>query len=70
MRSNEGRIYVEYSSGASAGDRELYDISEDPYQLDNLMDEGGTPTYLGERLAALRACSGAACRSAEEVSKT
>jgi N-acetylglucosamine-6-sulfatase len=28
-----------------------------------------TPTYLRERLAALRACSGDACRSAEEVSR-
>ncbi len=49
MRSNEGRIYVEYASGASDGDRELYDVGEDPYQLDNLMDRGDTPTYLRER---------------------
>ena len=33
VRSNEGRVYVEYSSGASAGDRELYDVRDDPYQL-------------------------------------
>ena len=32
VRSNEGRVYVDYSSGASAGDRELYDITDDPYQ--------------------------------------
>ena len=70
VRGNEGRVYVEYSSGASTGERKLYDIREDPYQLDNLMDEGGTPTYLRERLAALRACSGHTCRSAEGVSKT
>jgi hypothetical protein len=70
VRSNEGRVYVEYASGASAGDKELYDIKEDPYQLNNLMDDGVTPTYLRERLAALEACSGDACRSAEEVSKT
>jgi hypothetical protein len=30
------------------------------------MDEGETPTYLRERLAALKACSGNAYRSAEE----
>jgi arylsulfatase A-like enzyme len=65
VRSNEGRVYVEYSSGASVGDRELYDIRDDPYHLNNLMDEGETPTYLRERLAALKACSGNACRSAE-----
>jgi N-acetylglucosamine-6-sulfatase len=69
VRSNEGRVYVEYLSGDSAGDKELYDIREDPYQLNNLMDEE-TPTYLRERLAALKACSGDACRSAEEVSRT
>jgi hypothetical protein len=48
----------------------LYDITDDPYQLNNLMDEGETPTYLRERLAALKACSRDACRSAEEVSRT
>jgi N-acetylglucosamine-6-sulfatase len=68
VRSNEGRIYVEYSSGESAGDKELYDVREDPYQLNNLMDEE-VPTYLRERLTALKACSGDECRSAEEVSR-
>jgi hypothetical protein len=70
VRSNEGRVYVEYASGTSAGDRESYDIREDPYQLNNLMDDGEIPTHLRERLAALRACSGDACRSVEEVSRT
>jgi hypothetical protein len=46
-----------------------YDLRKGPYQLNNLMDDGETPTYLRERLAALRACSGDACRSAEEVSR-
>jgi len=44
--SNEGRVYVEYSSGASAGDRESYDVRDDTYQLNNLTDEGETPAYL------------------------
>jgi len=70
VRSNEGRVYVEYASGTSADDRESYDIREDPYQLNNQMDDGEIPTHLRERLAALRACSGAACRSVEEVSRT
>ena len=56
--SNEGRVYVEYSSGASAGDRESYDVRDDTYQLNNLTDEGEIPAYLRERLAALKACSG------------
>ena len=55
---NGGRIYVEYASGTSAGDRELYDVRDDPYQLNNLMDDGETPTYLRERLAALKTCAG------------
>jgi len=70
VRSNEGRVYVEYASGTSADDRESYDIREDPYQLNNQMDDGEIPTHLRERLAALRACSGDACRSVEEVSRT
>ena len=69
VRSNEGRAYVEYASGASAGEKELYDVRENPYQLDNLMDDRANPAYLRGRLAALRACSGDACRSAEEVSR-
>ena len=48
----------------------MYDVREDPFQLNNLMDDGATPTYLRERLAALRTCSRDACRSAEEVSRT
>jgi N-acetylglucosamine-6-sulfatase len=40
VRSNGGRVYVEYASGTSAGDKELYDIREDPYQLNNLTDDG------------------------------
>jgi hypothetical protein len=70
VRSNEGRVYVEYKSGASAGDKEMYDIRDDPYQLNNLMDDGANLAYLRQRLAALRACSGDACRSAEEVCRT
>ena len=67
VRSNEGRVYVEYTSGTSAGDKELYDIREDPYQLNNLMDDG--PTCLSqERLAALKACSGMCVgRSGQQV---
>ena len=47
VRSNEGRVYVEYTSEASAGDKELYDIREDPYQLNNLMDDGANPPISG-----------------------
>jgi arylsulfatase A-like enzyme len=52
--------YVEYATG----EKELYDLSADPYQLQNL---AGTETYapIEKRLAAelskMRSCSGRAC---------
>jgi N-acetylglucosamine-6-sulfatase len=58
-------VYVEYASG----DRELYDLAADPHQLTNLASDA-SPALLGslsERLAALEACAGATCRSAEDA---
>ena len=55
-------LYVEYESGA----RELYDLQRDPYELES---RHGDPAYasvrrdLAERLAHLRSCRGAACRT-------
>ncbi len=53
--------YVEYATG----ERELYDLRHDPYQLENLI---GTPeldpvveTTLRTQLAAMRDCEGDAC---------
>ncbi|HEV2094555.1 MAG TPA: sulfatase [Rubrobacter sp.] len=60
----EDRLYVEYGNGG----RELYDLREDPHQLDN-RDEEADPELLRRlqgRLAALRGCSGPGCRAAEE----
>jgi arylsulfatase A-like enzyme len=54
------RLYVEYATG----ERELYDLAADPYQLLNLYGPGRTETpSLAARLAALKGCSGRACRS-------
>src|SRR5215204_2300262 len=56
--------YTEYGNG----ERELYDLKDDPHELDNQY-EAADPERLGrlrERLAALRGCSGAACRDAED----
>lgn len=56
-------LYVEYSSGA----RELYDLALDPHQLES---RHADPAYaavrreLAERLARLRSCRGASCRTA------
>ena len=60
----ESRLYVEYGDGG----RELYDLREDPHQLDNLYEtaDPGLLRTLQRRLAALLDCSGAGCRTAEE----
>jgi arylsulfatase A-like enzyme len=53
--------YVEYRDG----ERELYDLRHDPYELDNRAREASQSALvmrLSRRLARLRACSGASCR--------
>jgi N-acetylglucosamine-6-sulfatase len=51
----------------NTGEKELYDLNADPYQLQNKPRTGNEQLYstLESRLNALRACSGEACRSAE-----
>jgi N-acetylglucosamine-6-sulfatase len=55
-------LYVEYQDGET----ELYDLRRDPYELQNL---AGSPALAGRqrdlaaRLARLRGCQGAGCRS-------
>ncbi len=57
----ERYVYAEYNNG----DRELYDLQNDPYELRSLHDD---PAYasvkatLRHRLHMLRACRGASCR--------
>ena len=61
VRSPEGLIYVEYKKGPT----ELYDLREDPLQLQNVAGDPGYASEeerLAERLEALRACVGEACR--------
>jgi N-acetylglucosamine-6-sulfatase len=57
-------LYVEYA----AGERELYDLKEDPYELHNLYDSADKDliSKLGARLDALRDCAGEECRAAED----
>jgi N-acetylglucosamine-6-sulfatase len=59
----EEHLYVEYGTG----ERELYDLKKDPYQVDNVYENAGTALVRRAegRLAALRGCSGADCRVAE-----
>jgi arylsulfatase A-like enzyme len=61
----EDVVYIEVVTG----ERELYDLARDPYQLDNLaasVDAGYIAT-LSERLAALTACAGETCRVLEDM---
>lgn len=56
-------LYVEYANG----ERELYDVQADPYQLQNLAasaDESLLAT-LSDDLARLRDCAAASCREAD-----
>ena len=58
--------YVEYNNG----EKELYDLRADPYELDNIYDSAD-PSLLEDlkaRLEALRDCSGEGCREAEDAS--
>ena len=54
------------------GERELYDLDADPYQLQSKPRAGNEQLYstLQTRLNALRACSGDGCRSAEGFAMT
>jgi N-acetylglucosamine-6-sulfatase len=52
--------YVEYATG----ERELYDLQTDPYELDNLAGDpsvAGVEHTLAQELAEVRNCSGPAC---------
>jgi N-acetylglucosamine-6-sulfatase len=58
-------VYVEYDSG----ERELYDLRVDPFQLDNLANNAD-PTLIDRfstRLAELARCAGATCQVAENA---
>jgi N-acetylglucosamine-6-sulfatase len=62
-------LYAEYSNG----ERELYDLVRDPDQLTSLHADPASQsirTRLAERLAQLRSCAGATCRSAPRLAVT
>jgi N-acetylglucosamine-6-sulfatase len=58
-------LYVEYK----AGERELYDLRKDPYELHSLHDSADPDliSKLDARLDALRDCAGEGCRIAEDA---
>jgi arylsulfatase A-like enzyme len=61
-----GHTYVEYETG----ERELYDLAQDPYQLLNVYPASSSTlaTQQSDRLAELASCQGAGCRAAEDAS--
>jgi N-acetylglucosamine-6-sulfatase len=64
VRTEEEYLYVEYGTG----DRELYDLRKDPYQLDNRYGAAGLELLqrLRGQLEVLRGCSEVDCRAAED----
>ena len=59
------QIYVEYATG----ERELYDLTEDPYQLTNLAGHAdrGLLHDLSSQLMAMAGCDGSECRAIEST---
>ncbi len=59
-------LYVEYATG----ERELYDLHADPYELESLHATAGASliTQLSGRLAGLKNCAAESCRAAESTS--
>ena len=63
MRTNN-QLYVEYQTG----ERELYDLRADPFELKNIYSTASSElkTALSSRLARLSQCAGESCKTAEE----
>ena len=57
--------YIEYSTG----EKELYDLDHDPYELDNIhaTADRALLSDLKAKLNALKSCSGQTCREAEDT---
>jgi arylsulfatase A-like enzyme len=58
--------YIEYPA---TGEKELYDLANDPYELNNLEKTQSSvdDSALAAKLAALKTCSGQSCHDAEDA---
>ena len=75
MKDSEGvKVYTRHQNG----EKEYYDLVQDPYQLHNALrpdDPATTPpapgpatlAYYEKRLDALYGCAGQSCRAAEDA---
>jgi arylsulfatase A-like enzyme len=73
MKDGEGvKVYTRHQNG----EKEYYDLKQDPYQLHNALGpadtaypppNGATRAYYEERLDALYVCAGQSCRTAEDA---
>jgi hypothetical protein len=73
MKDSEGvKVYTRHQNG----DKEYYDLRQDPYQLHNALGsadtaypppDGATLDHYEERLGALYRCAGQSCRAAEDA---
>lgn len=62
-------LYAEYANG----EKELYDLAQDPDELNNLANNGGYAAIQAElaaRLAKLKTCAGPSCKVGPSVSLT
>jgi hypothetical protein len=59
--------YVEYETG----ERELYDLRRDPFELDNAFTRADPAQIegLARQLAAMRSCAAAICRTADAMGR-
>ena len=67
LRTNRYK-YVEYSNLPAIGEKELYDLKLDPFELNNLA-KTASPSLLrqlGTQLQALKSCAGETCRQADK----
>ncbi len=57
-------VFIHYATG----DRELYNVTADPYELNNLVrSQPATAARLGVALLSLLRCAGETCRAAEDL---